>query len=73
MEGKRRLPLVEFPAIPSPVGRQLALEKDSHNRSIDMVLSAKIHDLKTTAAVSCAEANTLLPRQTLTVEGRCLS
>lgn len=60
MAGKRRLPVVEFPAVPSPVGRQLALEKDSHNRSIDMVLSAKIHDLKTAAAVSCACARGLL-------------
>ena len=42
---------VVFPQIPNAVQDQLAIETDALNRPIDMVLTAKIQDLRATANV----------------------
>ena len=45
-------PTAAFPFVSTDLAHELALEKDGNNRPLDMVLSAKIADMKSTVAVS---------------------
>jgi len=45
-------PSVVLPSVSNDLANELALEKDGFNRPIDMVLAAKINDMKATVAVS---------------------
>ena len=46
------VPSVVLPFVSNNLANELALEKDGFNRPLDMVLSAKITDMKSTVAVS---------------------
>ena len=53
-------PSVELPLVSNDLLNELALEKDGFNRPLDLVLSAKIANMKSTVAVSndiCSESN----------------
>jgi hypothetical protein len=45
-------PTVALPFVSTDLAHELALEKDGNNIPLDMVLSAKIADMKSTVAVS---------------------
>ena len=46
------VPSVVLPSVSNELANELALEKDGFNRPLDMVLAAKINDMKATVAVS---------------------
>lgn len=46
------VPSVVLPSVSNDLANELALEKDGFDRPIDMVLAAKINDMKATVAVS---------------------
>jgi hypothetical protein len=59
MDPSRHRPSVVLPLIPEDL--DLACDRDGLNRPLDMVLSAKLQDMKTATAVRWLDARNVIP------------